>query len=901
MKYRIIYLIMAWIGGSQAFAQSMKIENMMCEYQTTPLGIDVPHPRFSWKLSDARRGACQLAYRVMVATDSLALVADSANMWDSKEVKSSATNNIIYSGKSFAPRTKYYWLVKARDKENVLVKSNIQSFETAMWDLSQWKGRWVDNAASIDSLLAPYFRKEVQLNKKVKSARAYITGLGYYHFTINGQKVGNELLAPAYSRFDKTIYYQTFDVTPYLQVGDNALGIILGNGWFNMQSKAVWLFHEASWRRTPRFIMDMYITYEDGTTELVCSDTSWKTSSGAIIFNSLYSGEYHDARLEPEGWNMPGFDDSSWNNAAQVRASRSYSRYLGELKSQFMQPICVKREIKPVSFKKISDTHYFYDMGENFSGLSRIRVKGDRGTMLKIAHGEQLDDSGLLDLKRIQVHTRFEFPEEQIQTDRYILRGGEIEEWMPKFTYHAYQYVEVKSDRPIWLDINSLTGVEFHTNFEKSAEFECSNPLMNKILENGLRSYTSNFHGIPTDCPHREKNGWTGDAHIACEVGTYYYNPLLAYEKYIQDMRNEQVANGELPSIVPTSGWGFHYNGNVSWDAAFIMLPWYMYLYYGDDTLIKSTYDDMKKFMNYLEYLSEDGLQYSGLNDWCPYKSKTPAEVTSSGNYFQMVSLMSRFAGIVGKQADVDYYTNLSQRIRNRFNETFFNADSVSYANGTQTALGTALYQGLVTDEWRQKVADRLATKVHEDNDHLDFGLFGSKYVLNALSRNGYNDVAYIIASQKTYPSWGYWAEQGYTTFHESWNSGVSRNHIMFGEICAWMLKELAGINPDPENPGYKHIILHPGIATPLQYVNASVETVNGKVVCNWEKKKRNLKVSVVIPPNTSASLYLPAGGKLYEAGKLLKSSTEFISGVINDTGRILSLQSGDYNFELKN
>lgn len=900
MKYRIVSFLIFCFGTSQGFTQIMNIENMRCEYQIHPLGIDIPHPRFSWQLSDTRRGACQQAYRVLVGTDSLALFSDEADMWDSKEVKSSTTNNITYAGKAFAPRTKYYWLVESKDKDNVLVKSPVQSFETAMWSINQWKGRWIDNGASIDSLLSPYFRKEVQLYKKIKSARAYITGLGYYHFTINGQKVGDELLAPAYSRFDKTIYYQTFDVTSYLQTGDNALGVILGNGWFNIQSKAVWLFHEAPWRRTPRFIMDMYITYEDGTTEVVCSDNSWKTSFGAILFNSLYSGEYYDARLEPDGWDKPGFDDSSWNKATQVRASRSQSRYLGELKSQFMQPIRIKREIKPVSFKKISDTHYLYDMGENFSGLSRIRVEGDSGTTLKIAHGEQLGKDGLLDLTRIQVHTRFEFPGEQIQTDRYTLKGSGMEEWMPKFTYHAYQYVEVESDKPIQLDINSLTGVEFYTDFEKIADFECSNALMNTILENGLRSYTSNYHGIPTDCPHREKNGWTGDAHIACEVGTYYYNPLLAYEKYMLDMRNEQVANGELPSIVPTSGWGFHYNGNVSWDAAFIMLPWYMYLYYGDDTLIKSSYDDMKKFMDYLEYLSKDNLQYSGLNDWCPYKSKTPAEITSSGNYYQMESLMARFAGIVGNQTDAGHYAALSERIRNRFNEVWFNADSASYANGTQTALGTAIYQRLVTDEWQQKVADRLAAKVHEDNDHLDFGLFGSKYVLNALSRNGYNDVAYTIASQKTYPSWGYWAEQGYTTFHESWNSGVSRNHIMFGEICAWMQKELAGINPDPAHPGYKHIIFRPGVDTPLTYVNASVGTIHGKVVCNWEKKKKNMKVHVIVPPNTTASLYLPAKGKLYEAGKPVLSGNEYISESMDNTGRVVSLQSGEYTFDLK-
>lgn len=851
-------------------ASSAVLEDLRCEYQLRPLGIDRMDPRFSWMVGDADDGFSQKSYRIIVGTDSLTVAEGKGDMWDSGEVFSSLQNGIRYAGKPFQPQSRYYWCIRVVDNEGKESISCVEPFETAMWSLKQWKGRWIEAGVKLDTLPAPYFRKEAILEKEVLSARAYVCGLGYYELSINGKKVGDQMLAPVYSNYSKVEYYQVYDVTTYLHEGDNALGMILGNGWLNFQSKTVWHFHTAPWRRQPRFIMDIRVVFKDGSEQWIISDESWKvTLDGPIRFNSNYSGEYYDARMEMPGWNSPGFDDASWKQARQVRADLYGSRFLGILKAQQMPPIRQLMEYRPVSVRQLDEKTWLFDMGVNCSGLTKLKVRGSAGTTLSLIHSDWLEE-GEFNMRRLEVHSRFDREGERVQGDRYTLKGVGMEEWMPRFAYHGYQYVLVSSDRPVEMGLDNIVGVKMNTDLESRGRFECSDPLLNRILDNGLRSYESNFHGIPTDCPHREKNGWTGDAHIACEVGTYYYDTILAYEKYVADISNELTSSGELPSIAPSSQWGFHYNGNVSWDAAFIMIPWYMYLYYGDPGLIERHYPEMVRFMDYLEYLSIDDLQPGGLNDWCPYKTPTPAEITSSGNYYRMAILMSRFAKLTGREEDCAYYDNLARRIKKAFNAKYWDESTESYTFDSQTALAMVLFQDMVPeDEAGRKVASRLDERIRLlDDEHLDFGLFGSKYVLNALSDHGYGQTAYIMASQPTFPSWGYWAEQGYTTFHEAWNSGTSRNHIMFGEICAWMQKALAGIKPDPDSPGYRHFTVNPGTDTSLEWVKSVVPTVYGDICLHWRRKGKKVSIDLTVPPNTSATLQVGSFRKDLSGGR---------------------------------
>lgn len=896
-------LLCAFVSGVAA-QSPMRATDLRCEYRVNPLGIDEPAPRFSWRLEDARRSAFQQAYRITVDSDSAALASGRASVWDSGKVLSSQTNNVIYQGGEFEPRTRYFWRVEVWDGEgSAAPASGIASFETAMLRPGDWRGYWIDAGGTVDTLPAPYFRREIDVKRKVARARAYITGLGYYRFSINGERVGDELLAPAYTKYDAKVFYQTFDVTPMLRPGANALGVILGNGWFNEQSKAVWVFDKAPWRDVPKFLLNLHIAYDDGTTELVVSDTGWKTAAGPIVFNNIYSGEYYDARLGMPGWDSPGFDDSAWRPASRDALELGQFPSTGELRAQAMPPIRVKAGMEPVAVRKFGDRVYVFDMGKNIAGLSKIRVRGERGTTLQIRHGEKIHPDGRIDLENIAVHFRFEDSTERAQTDRYTLRGGDFEEWMPLFTYHGFQYVEVEADRPVELDAGSLTAYQIYTDIEQGGRFECSDTLVNRILEIGQRSYVSNLHGIFTDCPHREKNGWTGDAQLACEVGMYNFRPILAYEKYVADLREAQAADGQLPGIVPTSGWGYHWGNGPAWDAALIMIPWYVYLYYGDDRLIRDSYASCRRYMDYLAFRAVDDTLDIGLGDWCPYKSQTPVLLTSTLYYYQFASLMSRFAEIVGNGADRERYAALAGRIARKVNDTMLDPATGVYANGTQTAQSAALFQGVVDPAVRDKAAARLVEAVHGAGDHLDVGLLGSKYLLNALTATGNNALAYTVASQPTYPSWGYWITQfGATAMREHWNSAASLNHIMFGEICAWMYKALAGINPDPAAPGYRRILLRPGVDTPLTYVRASAPTVHGDVVCNWEKKGKRLLVETTVPVNTTATLVLPDDGRtLYEGGQKLAPAGSTGIGVSRGGGELrVALGSGGYRFELR-
>ncbi len=898
-KFWLLFiLIFTYISSSFGQTGCMPVD-LKCEFHHNPLGIDRENPRLSWHMEDLRRGANQTAYRIQVASDSMALANGQANIWDTGKLTSGQSANIQYDGDQLASRTKYYWRVIVWDLQQIQsAPSAIATFETGfLHGLREWKGAWISDGKDIDYKPAPYFRKTFNIKGKIASARAYICGLGYFELSLNGNKVGDHLLDPGYTSFDKTVLYQTFDITGYLNSNENAIGVVLGNGWYNEQSKAVWYFDKAPWRERPKFILNIYIKYENGQEDLITSDTSWKTSSGPIIFNNIYSGEYYDARLEHAGWNTANFDDHNWENAKLAHAQS------GKLLAQSMPPIRITKVVKPVKMVKINDTTYVYHMGINFAGLSQLTVSGQHGTMITLKHGEALYPDGRLDNKNISVHYRFEDSTEVAQTDRYILKGEGTEVYMPRFTYHGFRYVEVTSSKPVQLTINSLKGYQFHTDIERVGHFSCSNPLMNRIYEAGLLSYVSNLEGIPTDCPHREKNGWTGDGHIGAETGLFNYDGILLYEKWIRDFRDAQRGSGELPGIIPTSGWGYHWGNGPAWDSGLILIPYYLYLHYGDEYLITTYYENFKRYVDYLTFRSHDNLVDIGLGDWQPYKTETPVELTSSCYYYIDTHLLAKFARITGHAADELYYTQLAENIKTAINQKFLNSSNDTYANGSQTALSAALYQGVVPGGKLETVGEKLEVAVHANDDHLDVGLLGSKYLLNALTEAGDTELAYRVASQETKPSWGWWLLQGETTFQESWDLGPSRNHIMYGEIVAWMFKALAGINPDPEHPGFKNIIIKPGIVPGLNNVQASHQSVYGTIVSDWEKTRKGARVHLTIPANSTATIYLPVSEKqqVYESGQKLLSSTGQITLVSQNGGKVVyKVMAGDYYFEIK-
>jgi alpha-L-rhamnosidase len=836
--------------------------NLRCEYLNNPLGIDTPEPRLSWLLEDARYGAVQTAYQLVIGNDSVATLKGEGNIWNSGKVLSDKML-ISYTGGKLTPFTQYYWSVRVWDKDGVESQPVLAAFETGMMTLSNWKGTWISDGHttsgnSIHVKPAPYFRKEFETPKKVKSARAYIAVAGLYELSINGEQIGDHRLDPMFTRFDRRNLYVTYDVTSQLQTGKNAIGVLLGNGWYNLQSTAVWYFDRAPWRDRPTFCLDLRITYEDGSIEIVKTGDDWKTNLSPVIFNSIYTAEHYDARLEQPGWNTAGFDDSQWKKAL-LRPAPSQN-----IVAQQLHPIRNVEKIAVKTLIKKSDTRYIFDLGRNISGVSQLRVKGEAGTEIRLVHAEILRPNGEIDIKNIEQHYRPTDDSDPFSTDIFILSGKGEESFMPRFNYKGFQYVEVSADKPITLTKESLDGWFMHSDLPPVGNVETSNVLINKIWQAANSSYLANMFGYPTDCPHREKNGWTGDANYAVDLGLYNFDGITVYEKWLADHRDEQQPNGLLPNIIPTSGWGYDWATGPDWTCTIAVIPWAVYQFYGDSRLLRDSYESLKLYTNHLIEVAPDGLTDWGLGDWVPVKSGTPKEYTSSIYYYRVVSILAKAAKLFGKTEDFTKYSAQAEKVKSAINQKYLNTETGIYGTGNQTELSTALHWGIVPKELKAKVAANLAQRVQADKLHLDVGLLGTKAILHALSENGYHELAYALAAQDTYPSWGYWITKDHaTTLYEDWTAiGEKResslNHIMFGEVDAWFYSGLGGILPDPEHPGFKNILLKPNFVTGLNNAEISHHSPYGKIISAWKREKKSVIYNVTVPANSTATLFLP-------------------------------------------
>ena len=895
MKARLFALLVLLVSNlSLAICQNQSClpVNLRCEYLVKTVGVDAI-PRLSWMIDDSRFGANQQAYRIMISTDSSALSSGKSDIWDSEKVVSDQML-VTYKGKPLKGFTRYFWSVAVWDKDGNKSPAAVSSFETGMMGMGNWKGSWISDDNGIQVKEAPYFRKEFEVKRKIKSARAYIAAGGLYELYLNGEKVGNHRLDPMYTRFDRRTLYVSYDVTSQVRNGRNAAGVLLGNGWYNHQSMAVWFFDKAPWRNRPAFCMDLRITYEDGSIETIITDKSWKTSSGPVVFNSIYTAEHYDARLEQPGWNSPGFDDSKWEDII-YRSAPS-----GNIVSQQLHPIRNVEKIPAVSVRKINDTINVFDLGRNIAGVSQFRVKAEAGTVFRLIHAERLDVKGRVDISNISVHYRPTDNLDPFQTDIFIAGGRGEETFMPLFNYKGFQYVEVVSSKPVTLTTENLTGFFMHSDVPPAGEIVTSNPVINKLWKATNSSYLSNLFGYPTDCPQREKNGWTGDGQIAIELALYNFDGITVYEKWLADHRDEQQPNGVLPAIIPTSGWGYHWANGPDWTSTIAVIPWNIYLFYGDSRLLSDTYDNIKRYVDYITSISPSGLTTWGLGDWIPVKSTTPVEFTSSVFYFADATILSKAAKLFGKEDDYVQYSALSSKIRHAINDKYLDKTTAIYGKGVQTELSFPLLWGVVPDDMKGRVAENLAKRVIADNNHIDVGLLGSKAILNALSENGYADLAYKLVSQETFPSWGWWIVNGATTLYENWpidaKSDISLNHIMFGEPGAWFYKALGGIKPDQENPGFKNIILRPYFVEGLTSASAKHTSPYGEIVSTWTRNKKSVTYSVTVPANSTADLFLPVGYNLKKA--VLQGAPESITLNGKPDGSF-HLLAGSYELEL--
>ena len=862
-----------------------KISGLKCEHLSNPIGIDAAAPRFSWLITDATPGLAQRAYRLFVSTDSSGLASAKSVYWQSPKI-ASATGLAAYGGKPLMPFTKYYWRVQLWDgTETSIGSSDVASFETGLMNSKNWKGAWISDNNSIQVKPAPYFRTEFKAGKKIISARAYIAAAGLYELYINGQKIGNHRLDPMYTRFDRRNLYVTYDVTAALQGGENALGVLLGNGWYNHQSTAVWDFHRAPWRARPAFCLDLRITYTDGSIETISSGKSWKTALSPVIFNSIYTAEHYDARLEQAGWNKAGFNDSAWKTVI-LRSAPS-----ANIVAQALHPVRNVEKIPASTIKKLNPTTWVFDLGRNIAGVSELTVEGKAGTVIRLKHGERLYPDGHVDLSNIDVHYRPQDSTDPFQTDIFILSGKGKETFMPKFNYKGFQYVEVTASAPVDLSRESLAGYFMHSDVPAVGHIRSSNPTIDKIWQATNNSYLSNLFGYPTDCPQREKNGWTGDAHFAIETGLYNFDGITVYEKWLADHRDEQQPNGVLPSIIPTGGWGYEWGNGPDWTSTIAIIPWNLYLFYGDSKPLADCYGPLKKYIDHINDVYPSGLTSWGLGDWIPVKSKAQVELTSTAYYYTDVTILAKAAKLFQNPIDYNKYSNLATKIKDAFNAKYFNAATGIYGTGIQTELSVPLYLGLVPSGKEPLVAANLAKRIEADSNKLDVGLLGTKAILNALSDNGYSAVAYGLASSEKYPSWGWWIVNGATTLYENWpidaTSDISMNHIMFGEIGAWFYKALGGIKPDEHAPGFKNILLQPHFVNGLNQLEASHQSPFGKIISSWKREGTTVSWQVVVPPNASATIKFTEQ-EVFLQGKRLNADKPY------------KVKSGSYLFTIK-
>ncbi len=861
-----------------------KVVELKVDHSVKPIGTDNSNPLMLWQMQDSRIGAKQTAFQVLVSTSVDNLKRGKADVWDSgKQIGN--VNKVTYNGPSLESGMRYYWAVRIWDQEGELTEyADPTMFETAYLKESKWKGKWITNTEDTVSRPSPYFRKNIETKAGLKRATAYVAGLGYHELYVNNKKMGDSFLEPGYTRFDRRVLYVTYDITSNLIEGQNGIGVLLGNGWYNVQSKAVWYFEKAPWRKTPRLLMDVRLEYNDGSVEFISTDDSWKWSEGPMRFNSLYAGEIYDARLDLGNWASANYDDSNWSPALETNSPG------GKISAQVSPSIKVVRNIKPVASHAISSGRYVFDMGENFAGTATLKIKGKNGTKVTMLFGEQVNDDYSVAPEIIARHTRIPKGELAFQTDIYYLKGGEQEEYTPRFTYHGYQYIEVKTEPAIDLSQIEIEGLFLSTNSEKVGEFRCSNELFNKLYQATMNSYLSNFHSIPTDCPHREKNGWTGDAHISSELGLWNFNSIMAYRKWLQDIRDEQRESGELPGIVPTSGWGYDWGNGPAWDSALPVIAWHLYEYYGDTTVIQENYDAIKLYVDYLGTRADNGIQHIGLGDWVALV-KTPVEVTSTSYYYFDAVTLSKMAGILGKTDDQTKYAKLAEQVKTAFNAKFFDSETNHYKVQTQTALSCAIFQGLAPENAIENTVNDLVARINEKDNHPDFGLLGSKYVLNVLREYGHNNLVYEMLNKKDFPSWGLWIEEGSTALREDWDgSEGSQNHIFLGDFSTWFFKGLGGIQIDPASPGFYHFFMKPIFIDDVSFVETSHNCIHGKIISNWKRSESTVEMEVTIPANTSSTFFIPDGYQFKDIAGINGESV-----VLSSDSKEIELVAGAY------
>ncbi|HHV97962.1 MAG TPA: family 78 glycoside hydrolase catalytic domain [Clostridiaceae bacterium] len=847
----------------------LKAVKLKCEYLVNPVGIGETRPRFSWILESDLRNVRQETYRIQLAVD------DCFNtiLWDTGTIHSSESAHVEYNGPALASSTRYFYRVKITDNHGQESSwSDVAYFETAMLDNSQWKARFItpEKMGAGNSSRGYLLRKEFVLDGEIEFARIYSTALGLYELSLNGCRVGDELLTPGWTAYKKRLQYQTYDVTNMLKNGINAIGATIGCGWYK-GDLAGWLGRRNLYGDRNALLLQMLIRYKDGREQLILSDESWKAIEGPILYSEIYHGEIYDARLEQNGWDSPGFDDSNWRSVETIDYDMSV------LTPQDGLPVKRQEFFKPISLITTPKGERVLDFGQNLVGWVRFTVKGKAGDRVVLRHAEVLDADGNFYTENLRsAKARIE----------YILKGGTAETFEPSFTFQGFRYVMVE-EYPGELLPEAFTAVVIHSDMEPTGSFSCSNELLNQLQHNILWGLKGNFVDVPTDCPQRdERLGWTGDAQVFIRTACYLMGTVPFFKKWLRDMKAEQLENGGIPYVIPNVLAKIAENDKLiqddhsscGWGDAAVICPWTIYQCYGDRRILEEQYESMKGWVEYIRSQAQDGVLWNTgfhFGDWLALDAKegsyfgaTPNDFVATAFYAYSTELLAKSAEVLGLINDAQNYKQLHKDIVNAFRREFF-TPAGRLAVMTQTAHILALMFGLVPEEHRKRTVDTLIALLDENEGHLTTGFLGTPYICHVLSSNGKLDAAYNLLLKEDYPSWLYQVKMGATTIWEHWD-GIkpdgsmwdpamnSFNHYAYGAIGDWMYRVVAGLDTDPDAPGYKRILIRPQPGGGLTHVKAGYLSVYGKISIQWRICNNELFIDVVVPHNTTAHIILP-------------------------------------------
>jgi alpha-L-rhamnosidase len=900
----IAVILLAPIGAfAQIQIQQVKVENMI-----NLLGLDIKQPRFSWVMTSTKRNVLQSAYEIRVARNQQALTSEKNLVWSSGKVNSDQSQFVLYNGPALNSGEKYFWQVRVWDNAGKSSSWSPPSFwQMGLLQSTDWKAKWISPGFEEDSVLrpSPYFRKQFQSTKAVQSATAYVTSLGLYEGFINGKRIGDAYLTPGWTSYNKRHQYQQYDVTNLVRQGNNAVGFVLGSGWY--RGFIAFEGQKDFYGKSIGLLFQMEIKYSDGTSEWIMSDENWKCSTGGIQSSEIYHGETIDARKEQTRWNDVNFNDQSWSGVKILQ--KDFSKLL----ATYNEPIRKHETFKQIKSIKTPKGEHVLDFGQNLVGWVQVKIKGNAGDKITIYHAEVLDKAGNFYTENLRPAK---------QQNVYILKGGAEETFEPHFTFQGFRYIKVEG-YPGELKTENFTAIALYSDMKPTGTFTSSHPLINQLQKNIQWGQRGNFLDVPTDCPQRdERLGWTGDAQAFARTAAFNFDVHNFFAKWLKDLAADQE-NGSVPFVVPdvVRFGGQFSGGSAGWADAATIIPWNMYLAYGDKKIIEDQYESMKTWVEWIESKSKNDLWNTGFHfgDWLFYRpfddndgrsAVTDKYLIAQCFFAHSTQLLINAANVLGKTQDVQHYADRLSKIKEAFRKEYMTPTG-RLVSGTQTAYVLALNFDMLPEEQRPQAATRLVENVRSYGNHLSTGFLGTPYLCHVLSRFGYDDVAYTLLEQENYPSWLYPVKMGATTIWERWDGikpdstfqtpGMnSFNHYAYGAIGDWMYRVASGIDTEESAPGYKRIVIKPHPGGKLTSAKADLETPYGLVSSSWKKENGKIILEIKIPANTRATIYIPTSNKnsVTESQKQIGGSKEIVSKTGEDKYAVVEVGSGVYRFE---